>query len=213
MTYQAFFFDFDGVLADSVEVKTRAFSKLFKPYGARIEAKVVSHHRRNGGMARQDKFQHYYKEFLKKPLNDKQMENLCNRFSSLVVDEVVACKEIQGAEGFLKRWHKKVFCFVVSATPDREISEIIERRRLGVYFREILGSTRSKQENIELLIKKYDLDPEKCLLFGDTESDYRAAMSCNVKFMGVLPGLEAPLLRVAPHINWVENFVDLKGFQ
>ena len=30
-------FDFDGVLADSVEVKTRAFSLLYKSYGKKIK--------------------------------------------------------------------------------------------------------------------------------------------------------------------------------
>ncbi|MEE9509964.1 MAG: HAD hydrolase-like protein [Candidatus Bathyarchaeia archaeon] len=55
MKYQAFFFDFDGVLADSVEVKTRAFAKLFESYGPEIQARVVEHHRKNGGMTRKDK--------------------------------------------------------------------------------------------------------------------------------------------------------------
>lgn len=209
MTYQAFFFDFDGVLADSVEVKTCAFAKLFKPYGSEIEAQVVSHHRRNGGMTRKDKFLHYYEEFLNKSLDDDEIERLCNRFSSMIVDELISCPEIRGAEDFLQRWYNKVPCFVVSATPDVELSEIIKRRGLGVYFREILGSNRSKQENIELLIKKYDLKPEKCLFFGDAESDYRAAVSYNVNFIGIIPGLDAPLLRVAQDINWARDFVDL----
>jgi len=42
--YKALFFDFDGVLADSVEVKTDAFSKLFEKFGPEIQAKVVEHH-------------------------------------------------------------------------------------------------------------------------------------------------------------------------
>ena len=102
MRYEAFFFDFDGVLADSVEVKTRAFAKLFEPYGTEIEAKVVDHHRRNGGMTRVDKFRHYYKEFLQEPLNDEMLDSLCRKFSQLVVDEVVESPEIPGAEKFLQ---------------------------------------------------------------------------------------------------------------
>ena len=48
----ALIFDFDGVLADSVEVKTRAFAKLFQSYGPEIEDRVVKYHRNNGGMSR-----------------------------------------------------------------------------------------------------------------------------------------------------------------
>ncbi|MBC8460160.1 MAG: HAD family hydrolase [Deltaproteobacteria bacterium] len=207
--YSAFFFDFDGVLADSVEVKTRAFAKLFESHGQEIQALVVDHHRKNGGMTRVDKFYHYYREFLDKPLGLAELQRLCNDFSRLVVDEVVSAPEIPGAENFLKKWHNKAKCFVVSATPDEEISQIVRRRRLEIYFREILGSFRSKQENVRFLLEKYGFNPEKCFFFGDAESDYRAAMDCNVNFIGIVLGPDAPLLQVAPEVKWVRNFVEL----
>jgi len=34
------FFDFDGVIADSVDIKTKAFAKLFKRYGDEIVKKL-----------------------------------------------------------------------------------------------------------------------------------------------------------------------------
>lgn len=207
--YSAFFFDFDGVLADSVEVKTRAFAKLFERYGTAIVAKVVGHHRNNGGMTRIDKFYHYYQEFLDKPLDEAELQRLCNDFSRLVVDEVVSAPEIPGAEEFLKKWHKRLPCFIVSATPDEEISKIVNRRGLEIYFRDILGSSKSKQENVKTLLEKYGFNPEKCIFFGDAESDYRAAMACNVNFIGIVSGTDAPLLRVAPEVKWVRDFIDL----
>ncbi len=206
---EAFFFDFDGVLADSVEVKTRAFAKLFEPFGPEIQDMVVEHHRRNGGMTRVDKFYHYYREFLGKPLDDVELQRLCSDFSRLVVDEVVFAPEILGAEEFLKKWYKHVPCFVVSATPDEEISEIVSRRGLEIYFREVLGSKRSKQENVEFLFEKYHLNSEKCVFFGDAEGDYRAAQACSINFIGIVPGLDAPLLEAAQEIRWARDFVGL----
>lgn len=50
MEYSAFFFDFDGVLADSAEVKTMAFCILFKSFGPHVQNMVVDHHRENGDM-------------------------------------------------------------------------------------------------------------------------------------------------------------------
>jgi beta-phosphoglucomutase-like phosphatase (HAD superfamily) len=91
--YEAFVFDFDGVLADSVEVKTRAFAKLFEPHGPEVVLQVVQHHRHHGGMTRVEKFRHYYNEYLEKNLNDEEMADLCRRFSELVVDEVVAAPD------------------------------------------------------------------------------------------------------------------------
>ncbi|MHA1936584.1 MAG: HAD family hydrolase [Candidatus Thorarchaeota archaeon] len=209
MTYQAFFFDFDGVLADSVKVKTKAFATLFESYGPEIRAKVEDHHHQNGGMTRRDKFRHYYNEFLKEPLDDVEMERLCRAFSLLVVDEVIRSPEIPGAQDFLNKWHEEVPCFIVSATPDEEIRLIVKRRGLEKYFREVLGSSRSKEKNLEYVLSKYGFIPERCIFFGDAESDYRAAMASNVDFIGIVPGLDAPLLGVAPNIRWAENFIDL----
>ena len=100
-------------------------------------------------------------------------------------------------------------CFVVSATPDDEISLIVDRRGLKHYFREILGSSKSKQENLVFLMEKYDIQSRESLFFGDAESDYRAAKACKVDFVGIAPGPEDPLLEVAPEIRWVRDFVGL----
>lgn len=208
MKYQAFFFDFDGVLADSVEVKTKAFAKLFESYGPDVQAKVVDHHYKNGGMTRRNKFRYYYTEFLKKSLDDMEMERLCRTFSSLVVDEVVSSPEIPGADEFLREWYRKINCFVISATPDDEIGLIVRKRGLKIYFREVLGSSRSKDENLRILLERYCLEPENCLFFGDAESDYNAAKVHNMPFIGILPGSDAPLLQVASDIKWYKSFLD-----
>jgi len=42
-------FDFDGVLVESVDVKTRAYARMFEEYGADIVSKVVDYHLTNGG--------------------------------------------------------------------------------------------------------------------------------------------------------------------
>jgi len=206
MGYQAFFFDFDGVLADSVEVKTRAFANLFAPYGPEIVNKVVEYHRRHGGMTRKEKFQHYFKKFLKMPLNDQKIQQFCDIFSSFVIDEVIASPEIPGATEFLNKWSKKVPCFIISATPDEEIVTIVNRRGLGLYFKEIKGSSQSKENNLRTILLKYGLEPARCLFFGDSGSDYRAASACKVDFMGILPGPEAPLLQIVSNLKWARNF-------
>lgn len=204
--WQAFFFDFDGVLADSVEVKSRAFARLFEPYGPEVMARVVDHHRRHSGVTRVDKFRHYYQEFLRKPLGDEELADLCRRFARLVVDEVVAAPEIPGAEDFLRAWAGKLPCFVVSATPEEEIREIVHRRGWSHYFREVRGAPTSKQQNLEILLRKYRFPSKKCLFFGDAESDYRAARASGVQFLGILSDSQAPLVQAVPDVAWVKDF-------
>lgn len=208
--YDAFYFDFDGVLADSVEVKTDAFAKMFESYGSKIRHRVIDHHRENGGMPRKEKFKHYYDKFLKEPIDDKQIDELCNRFSSLVVKAVINAPEIPGAQDFLEKWHQKVSCFVVSATPDEEIQYIVKKRGLGNLFQEVLGSNRSKTGNLKYLLKKYGLDNTRGLFFGDAESDYIAAKNCAVSFIGILDSPHAPLFCAVKHLKWYPNFLELK---
>ena len=39
-----FFWDFDGVIKDSVEIKSNAYEELFLQWGANISNKVRDHH-------------------------------------------------------------------------------------------------------------------------------------------------------------------------
>ena len=57
--YKILFWDFDGVIKDSVEVKTQAFFQLFEPFGELVAEKVRKHHEAHGGMSRFDKFPIY----------------------------------------------------------------------------------------------------------------------------------------------------------
>ena len=49
------FFDFDGVLAESVQVKSQAYYDLYLPYGEETAGKVLQHHIDNGGVSRYEK--------------------------------------------------------------------------------------------------------------------------------------------------------------
>ena len=53
---KAIIFDFDGVIAESVNVKTEAFASLYEPYGKDVVNKVEQHHLANGGVSRFEKF-------------------------------------------------------------------------------------------------------------------------------------------------------------
>ena len=210
VTYEAFFFDFDGVLADTVEVKTKAFAQIFEPYGTIIMDRVVEHHRTHGGMTRVNKLLYYYQHFLKVPLENEKLEELCKAFAQLVVEKVVSAPEIPGAEDFLRKCQEKIACFIISGTPADEIREIVMRRGWSEYFLLVCGAPVSKNEHLGILLKSYGLQAKKCLFFGDSMSDYDAAQSCQVPFIGILPNEDAPLLKSAPDIKWARDFRSLK---
>lgn len=188
MNWQAVFFDFDGVILDSVDVKTRAFANMFQKYGPEVEKAVVQYHLNNGGVSRFDKFRYYYETILQKKIDEKKIEMLSEQFSELVVEEVLASPFIPGAETCLADLKKqKISCYVVSGTPHEEINLIVEKKGLSEYFKEIHGSPRKKWEICRDIIQKENYDTRKCLFLGDAMSDYEAAKKTGMNFLGIVP--------------------------
>ncbi|MHC1699614.1 MAG: HAD family hydrolase [Humidesulfovibrio sp.] len=196
--YQAFIFDFDGVLADSVEVKTRAFEALYLAHGPEVAAAVVRYHREHGGMPRREKFRRFETELLGRAADEAELDRLCAAFSRLVLDGVVEAAEIPGALAFLRRWQGRVPLFVNSATPDAELAVILERRGLDGYFQAAYGSDRPKAGNLATILAQGGFAPEKTLFFGDALSDHAAARHCGTGFLGIVRDAASPLLRLDP---------------
>ena len=67
---KAIIYDFDGVILDSVKIKTLAFEELYSSYGKEIQNKVKSYHLLNGGISRYNKLKYYHKNFLNIDIND-----------------------------------------------------------------------------------------------------------------------------------------------
>ena len=183
---QLLVFDFDGVLADSVEVKTTAFARLYEPYGADIVSRVVSHHRDHGGMPRFEKFRIYHREFVGEPLDEPGVVALADAFSKLVKQAVIAAPEIPGARAALQNFcNAGKLCALNTGTPEQEIIDIVERRSLADYFVKILGAPASKNENLEKIIRDCAVPAERTAFFGDARSDLDAANSLGVEFIGI----------------------------
>lgn len=185
--YDAIFFDFDGVILDSVDIKTRAFAEIFKQYGPDIESKVIEYHEKNGGVSRYDKFEYYYKYLLERDISQKEIDLLSKQFESLVLEKVIAAPFIRGAlETLNELKNKAVNSFVVSGTPDKEIKHIINCRDLTKYFIEVHGSPRTKGEILNEIFCRYNYTSDKCLFIGDAMSDYSAAKDAEIKFLGIV---------------------------
>ena len=56
--FEAIFFDFDGVLVESVDIKTTAFARLYAGHGEPVADAVVAYHRQNMGTSRFVKFRY-----------------------------------------------------------------------------------------------------------------------------------------------------------
>jgi len=183
----SFVFDFDGVIADSFEVKKIAFSRLYNKYGNEIVNKVLDFHEQgNGGMSRVKKFQFFHENFLNIELNNSQIEQLCSEFSKLVVKSVTDCPEISGVSQFLETYCKKNKTSIVNtATPQDEMKKIIVDRGLNKFFSGVYGSPNSKEENFNRIFSEYNIKPKDTVFFGDLNSDFYTAEAVGCDFIGI----------------------------
>ena len=179
-------FDFDGVIADSFEIKKIAFSKLYMKYGNEIANKVLDFHEHgHGGMSRVKKFQFFHKNFLNIELNDSQVRVLCSEFSKLVMKSVADCPEISGVSQFLKTYYKHKKFIVNSATPQDEMKQIIVDRGLNNLFSGIYGSPITKEENFKKIFFDHNIKPKDLVFFGDLNTDFFAAEIVGCDFIGI----------------------------
>jgi phosphoglycolate phosphatase-like HAD superfamily hydrolase len=182
----ALILDFDGVILESVGVKTRAFHELFSFRPDRVD-EIVDYHRWNTGVSRFDKFRYIYREILKEPLSDEQFAWLSDRYAELVVDGVIASPFVPWAREFLLEYSARIPLFVVSASPQEELEYIIRRRGLSRCFRKVYGAPTRKEEAIREVLALTGSTAGEALFVGDALNDLNAARASGVRFAGRKP--------------------------
>lgn len=181
--FYAIIFDFDGVIVESVDVKTQAFAALYESYGSDVVRDVVAYHLKHGGMSRYDKFRYYHRELLGMELTKDSELELGAKFSTLVEDAVVQAPFVPGAIEFLQKFHDKLNLFVASGTPDDELNRIASKRAITEYFMSLHGSPATKESTINEIIKIHDFEQSRVLMVGDAITDYDAALRTGVNFV------------------------------
>ena len=147
-SYKVIFWDFDGVIKESMEAKTWIFRELFKDYGEKIQDLVQQHHEANGGMSRFEKIPYYFREYLKQPLSEEELTQWCERFSQLAVEQVLQAEWVPGVLTYLERFYQKQEFYVVTGTPHEEIEYLLEQLKLKIYFLEVFGAPFQKTEAV-----------------------------------------------------------------
>lgn len=176
-------FDFDGIIVESSDIKTKAFQELFSIYPEKAVEQIITYHLENMGISRYVKFKYFYEQILNKPYSRQIEEKLGGKFSQLVFEAVLKAPFVTGVEEFLEKNNQKYLLFVVSGTPQAELDQIIQKRQLERYFRHVFGSPPDKIKSIETILKEYCLEKKQVIFIGDAESDRQAAARTKVNFV------------------------------
>ena len=177
-------FDFDGVIVESLEIKTRAFRALFHDEPAHVND-IVAFHCAQAGMSRFEKFDLIYRDILRRPRDPAPPGARGAPVAALVREAVEACPEVPGATACLSA-HAAAGrpLFVASATPEAELRQIVETRGLARYFRGVYGSPQSKTAIARQILEEHGGRPTDWWFVGDAMNDWRAAQASGMTFVG-----------------------------
>ena len=193
MTIKAIAFDFDGVITESMDIKTQAFAHLFRNCSEDIIKKVIKLHLDNGGVSRFKKFKIIYRDYLNSKLTKDEEERLGKEFSEFCLSKLTTCPYVKGAEEFLEANYDKYLFFIVSGTPHDEINYIVDRRQLRKYFKGVWGTPRAKAMILKMIIKEYSLKADEVIFVGDAPTDYEGAKDTGIRFIArIAPGKDNP---------------------
>jgi phosphoglycolate phosphatase-like HAD superfamily hydrolase len=201
-------FDFDGVIAESVQIKTDAFARLYEDFGSEIVNKVVKHHVANGGMSRFEKIRLYHKSYLNKAITNKENEELANQFSVLVVEKVIDSPYVPGVFKYIQKCYEKYNLFISTGTPTNEMEQILIGRGIAEYFIEIHGSPEKKSVHISKIMSKYNYHPDELIFYGDANTDIDAAEQANLPFVLIKNSFNKNLANTFQG-KMINNFMEL----
>ena len=178
-------FDCDGVILESVDVKTRAFGQIIEEYGVEAVARMTEYHLAHGGVSRFRKFEWFYDEVVGRNITEGELQALGRKFKQLVFEGVMCSPLVPGIMETLESLHGRLPMYVASGTPNDELLQVLDTRNLTRFFKGVYGTPPGKSELLRRIIEKEGIAPNDTLMVGDSSTDLDAAQSCGAKFFGV----------------------------
>lgn len=184
---QAVVFDCDGVLLDSNEMKVACFRDAVEAAGfspGDVE-RFSAFQRANFGTSRFRLFEALLGwDLERRPQVDRDglVALYAERLRHLYV-EAAATPDMRAVVG---RLAAKLPTYVVSGSDEAELRDVLATRGDAAMFRLILGSPRTKVENLLTLFARPELValPRSAITFvGDAEADWKAARETGCRFV------------------------------
>ncbi len=176
-------FDFDGVILDSIPIKTEAFRKLFEEFDTNSINKLIEYHIRNGGKSRYAKIKYFFEILLNQTVSKNEILEYANKYSILTKKELSRPKYlIEDTVSFIKNNFRNYNMHVASGADESDLKYICDALDLTQYFLSINGSPKIKNNIVKdiLFLNKYT--PKNTILIGDSINDYDAAEINEIEF-------------------------------
>ena len=180
---QVILLDFDGVIIESVGIKDQTFEELYKEYPQHL-SHIMEYHLSHNATIRFKKFRYIAENILNKPYGAQKEQELSKMFSELVFEKIVHCPLVKGAKEFLEYLCAKVPLYLISISPEDELSWVLDVRGLKKYFKQVYANPIKKSEAFKNILTYEQLDASEAMYIGDTPEDYQAAVDVGIPFNG-----------------------------
>lgn len=177
------FWDFDGVILDSNEIRDHGFLKCLEEYPEEQVNQLMDYHRLNGGFSRYVKFKYFFEEIRNEQISLEEVDNWAQRFSKIVLKELVNPELlIQENLYYIKENHQSIKMHVVSGSDQNELRYVCSQLGIDHYFQSIHGSPKPKKDWVKEIIELNGYELNECLLIGDSVNDREAAEYAEIEF-------------------------------
>jgi len=183
--YNVIFWDFDGVLMKSNEIRDLGFLRVLENYPKEKVDKLMMFHQKNGGLSRYVKFRYFFEEILGQEISEEEVYHWANKFSEvmkeILIDDSLLIDETMN---FVKTNCDKRKMHIVSGSDQSELRHICRELDIAKYFNSIHGSPTPKKDLVRELLLTNKYKNSGCALIGDSVNDKDAAEENNITFIG-----------------------------
>jgi len=178
-------FDFDGVILDSIPVKTEAFRKLFEKFPKEKVSELIEFHIENGGMSRYKKIEYFFTIILNREINEIEVLKYAKKYSKITKEELTQSKYlIKDCINFIKQNYQNYNLHIASGADEQDLLYICKELDLTQYFLSIHGSPVVKNEIVAKILLENKYKKIETRLIGDSINDYEAANANEIEFYG-----------------------------
>lgn len=182
---QTIFFDFDGVILDSMPIRDYGFRKILESYSEELVEKFIVYHQENAGLSRFHKIKYFYNNYLNKNITNEEIQKYASIFSKIMRKELPNKKYlISETIDFIKNNYKHMNFHIVSGSEENELNFLCKELKINNYFKSIEGSPTHKNDLVKNILEKEQYKTIESILIGDSINDYDAASTNGLKFFG-----------------------------
>ena len=161
MMVKTIFWDFDGVILDSMKVRDWGFEQIFKSFKKEDIDRLLKYHRENGGLSRYVKIRYFFEELLSQSIEEEEVLVYAQKFSRLMRKELINPSNlIVDSVKFIKNNFKRYNFHIVSGSDQEELRFLCKELNINKYFNSINGSPTDKSILIKNILNSHDISLE-----------------------------------------------------